>query len=174
MRAGDRARSVRALAGSVRSAAGARRARRASGIVGLRRFPNPDFDPAKWNAEAYLKHPGDMQPPYLIGMTCGFCHIGFNPLNPPANPERRRGRIWPAPSATSIWEEGRLFSLQHDADDFRWHVGNRQPPGTSDTSRFATDHINNPNAINSIFNLAHPADGARKMADGSMRRCITS
>ena len=37
-------------------------------------------------------------------------------------------------------------------DDFRWHVGRRQPPGTSDTSRFATDHINNPNAINTIFN----------------------
>ena len=41
--------------------------------------------------------------------------------------------------------------------DFRWHIGNRQPAGTSDTSRFATDHINNPNAINSIFNLANPA-----------------
>ncbi len=39
-------------------------------------------------------------------------------------------------------------------DDFRWHVAARQPPGTSDTSRFATDHINNPNAINTIFNLA--------------------
>jgi hypothetical protein len=26
-----------------------------------------------------------------------------------------------------------------------------QPRGTSDTSRIATDHINNPNAINAIF-----------------------
>ena len=24
------------------------------------------------------------EPPYLIGMACGFCHVGFNPLNPPA------------------------------------------------------------------------------------------
>jgi hypothetical protein len=29
-----------------------------------------------------------------------------------------------------------------------------QPRGTSDTSRIATDHINNPNAINAIFLLA--------------------
>ena len=62
-----------------------------TGIVGLRRFPNPDFVAAQWNAEAYLKQPGPtMQPPYRIGMTCGFCHIGFNPLNPPDNPEAPR------------------------------------------------------------------------------------
>ena len=30
------------------------------------------------------QHPKGMQPPYLIGMACGFCHVGFNPLNPPA------------------------------------------------------------------------------------------
>ena len=52
--------------------------------------------------------------------------------------------------------------------DFRWHVGNRQPPGTSDTSRFATDHINNPNAINSIFNLAFRPTEPEKMADGTI------
>ena len=34
-----------------------------AGIVGLRRFPNPAFDPAAWNAEEYFKHPGKMQPP---------------------------------------------------------------------------------------------------------------
>ena len=59
-----------------------------SGIVGLRKFPNPKFDPANWDAAKYIQHPGTMQPPYLIGMTCGFCHIGFNPLNPPTDPER--------------------------------------------------------------------------------------
>ena len=53
-----------------------------SGIVGLRKFPNPKFDASRWNAEKYLQHPEDVQPPYLIGMTCGFCHIGYNPINP--------------------------------------------------------------------------------------------
>jgi hypothetical protein len=23
----------------------------------------------------------------LIGVACGFCHVGFNPLHPPADPE---------------------------------------------------------------------------------------
>ena len=62
--------------------------------------------PANWNAEEYFKHPGKMEPPYLIGMACGFCHIGFNPLNPPQNPERRSGRTSPARSATSIGKKG--------------------------------------------------------------------
>jgi hypothetical protein len=137
-----------------------------TGIVGLRKFPNPDFNPAKWNAEAYLKKPGDMQPPYRIGMACGFCHIGFNPLNPPANPEAPEWANLAGGIGNQFWEEGKLFNMQLPVNDFRWHVGNRQPPGTSDTSRFATDHINNPSNINSIFSLEHRPTHVETMADG--------
>ena len=137
-----------------------------SGITGLRRFDNPDFNPANWNVEEYFKHPGKTQPPYLIGMTCGFCHIGFNPLNPPANPELPTWANLAGAIGNQFWEEGRLFNLRMPATDFRWHVGNRQPAGTSDTSRFATDHINNPNAINSIFNLEFRPTQIEEMADG--------
>jgi hypothetical protein len=141
-----------------------------TGIIGLRRFPNPDFDPAKWNAEAYLKQPGAMQPPYRIGMACGFCHVGFNPLNPPDNPEAPKWTNLAGGIGNQFWEEGRLFNMQLPASDFKWHVGSRQPAGTSDTSRFATDHINNPNAINSIFSLAHRPTHLETMADGTSRR----
>lgn len=141
-----------------------------TGVMGLRRFPNPEFDAAKWNAETYLKKPGSMQPPYRIGMACGFCHIGFNPLNPPANPESPEWANLSGGIGNQYWEEGRLFTMQLPASDFRWHVGSRQPAGTSDTSRFATDHINNPNAINSIFNLAQRPTHLEVMADGSSRR----
>ena len=140
-----------------------------SGIVGLRRFPNPRFDPANWDAAKYFEHPGTMQPPYLIGMTCGFCHIGFNPLNPPADPERPTWDNLHGTIGNQYWEEGKLFSLTMKPDDFRWHVAARQPPGTSDTSRFATDHINNPNAINTIFNLASRPTEDERMRDGTMR-----
>ena len=140
-----------------------------SGITGLRRFDNPDFNPANWNADTYLKNPGTMQPPYLIGMTCGFCHIGFNPLNPPDNPELPLWANLAGTIGNQFWEEGRLFNLRMPPTDFRWHVGNRQPAGTSDTSRFATDHINNPNAINSIFNLEFRPTQVEQMADGSMQ-----
>lgn len=139
----------------------------ASGIVGLRKFPNPKFDAARWNATTYMQHPGDMQPPYLVGMTCGFCHIGFNPLNPPADPERPTWANLAGTIGNQYWEEGKLFSLNMKPDDFRWHVGARQPPGTSDTSRFATDHINNPNAINTIYNLSSRPTQIERLRDGT-------
>jgi len=142
----------------------------ASGIVGLRRFPNPRFDPAKWDAAKYLQHPGEMQPPYMVGMTCGFCHIGFNPIAPPADPERPTWANLAGTIGNQYWEEGKLFSLNLKPDDFRWHVGARQPAGTSDTSRFATDHINNPNAINTIFNLGARPTEPERMRDGSMQQ----
>ena len=139
----------------------------ATGIVGLRKFPNPKFVAAKWNADTYMKHPGDMEPPYLVGMTCGFCHIGFNPLNPPANPERPTWANLAGTIGNQYWEEGKLFSLNMKPDDFRWHVAARQPPGTSDTSRFATDHINNPNAINTIYNLSARPTASERLRDGT-------
>jgi mono/diheme cytochrome c family protein len=139
-----------------------------SGIVGLRKFPNPAFDPKNWDAAKYLEHPGTMQPPYLIGMACGFCHIGFNPLYPPTDPERPTWDNLAGTIGNQYWEEGKLFSLTMKPDDFRWHVAARQPAGTSDTSRFATDHINNPNAINTIFNLGARPTEMEKMRDGRM------
>lgn len=142
----------------------------ASGIVGLRRFPNDKFDPAKWNADAFFKDPTSAEPPYLVGMACGFCHIGFNPLNPPEHPEAPRWSNLSGAIGNQYWQEGRLFTLRLSPRDFRWHVGNRQPVGTSDTSRFATDHLHNPNSINPIFNLPYRPTAPEQMADGSIRQ----
>jgi cytochrome c5 len=141
----------------------------AAGIVGLRRFDNPAFDALKWNLDQYLKDRRAMEPPYLVGMSCGFCHVGFNPINPPADPNRARWANLSPGIGNQYFLEGKLFSLNMMPDDFRWHVSNRQPPGTSDTSRFATDHINNPNAINTILNLADRPTAPETMRDGSVR-----
>ena len=140
-----------------------------SGIVGLRKLPNPKFDKFVWDAKKYLADPATVEPPYLIGMTCGFCHIGFNPLNPPKDPENPRWSNFSSAIGNQYFKEGTLFGLKLRPEDFRWHVANRQPAGTSDTSRFATDHIFNPNAINSIVHLANRPAHTEKMADGSSR-----
>ena len=66
-----------------------------TGIVGLRLFPNPDFDEAaakKWDAKRYYNDPSyyndkDLVRPYRVGMSCGFCHVGPSPIKPPADPE---------------------------------------------------------------------------------------
>ncbi len=125
-----------------------------SGVLGLRKFPNPAFDKSKWSLDEYMQNAGSVEPPYLIGMACGYCHNAFNSLNPPVDPEHARWENISSAFGNQYLEEGRLFNLRLKPNDFRWQVANRQPPGTSDTSRVATDHIFNPNAINSIFNLA--------------------
>lgn len=140
-----------------------------AGIVGLRRFDNPKFDRAKWDAGSYRQHPKGIEPPYLIGMACGFCHVGFHPLNPPVDPERPKWSELAGAIGNQYWEEGRLFTLKMTPKDFRWHLGSRQPPGTSDTSRFATDHVHNPSNINAIFHLAHRPTAIETMPDGSER-----
>ncbi len=138
-----------------------------SGIMGLRKFPNPNFDKSKWSLDKYLQNPKNVEPPYLIGMTCGYCHNAFNPQNPPEDPEHPHWKNIVPALGNQYLEEGKLFLLNLKPDDFRWHVANRQPAGTSDTSRVATDHIYNPNAINSIFNLADRPFHDEKMRDGS-------
>lgn len=140
-----------------------------SGVVGLRKFRNPKFDKFTWDVKKYVADPATVEPPYLIGMTCGFCHIGLNPLNPPKDPENPRWYNFSSANGNQYFKEGTLFGLKLTPQDFRWHVANRQPPGTSDTSRFATDHIFNPNAINSIVYLSNRPSQPEKMADGSTR-----
>ncbi len=140
-----------------------------SGVVGLRKFKNPKFDKFVWDAKKYVADPATVEPPYLIGMTCGFCHIGLNPLNPPKDPENPRWSNFLSANGNQYFKEGTLFGLKLTEKDFRWHVANTQPAGTSDTSRFATDHIFNPNAINSIAHLASRPFQTEKMADGSTR-----
>ena len=124
-----------------------------TGIMGLRKFPNPAFDRAKWDVNEYRKHPDKIEPPYLVGMACAFCHVAMNPLHPPADPENPRWANLASTAGNQYWKEGKLFSFRMKPDNFLWHAGEYQPPGTSDTSRIATDHIYNPNAINTIVLL---------------------
>jgi hypothetical protein len=66
-----------------------------TGIVGLRLFPNPDFDAAaraKWDPKRFYEDKTyylqkDLVRPYRVGMACGFCHVGPSPIDPPADPE---------------------------------------------------------------------------------------
>ena len=53
---------------------------------------------------------------------------------------------------------------------FFYEMLQAQPPGTSDTSRIATDHLNNPNAVNAIFLLAERERIAHteKLAGGTL------
>ncbi len=90
----------------------------ASGIVGLRLFPNPDFDEAaekKWDAERFYTDPKyyndkNLVRPYRVGMSCGFCHVGPSPVKPPEDPENPKWEnLNSNPGAQYFWVDRVFF-----------------------------------------------------------------
>lgn len=134
---------------------------RSTGIMGFRLFPNPAFDEAarkKWDGSRYYSDPDyaadpKLVRPYRVGISCGSCHIAFNPVKPPADPVNPKWENLMSAIGNQYIREGRVFANNVKEGGFFWEMLKNQPPGTSDTSRIATDNINNPNTINPIFLL---------------------
>lgn len=146
-----------------------------AGIIGLRRFKNPKFDRKAWDLEKYLADPAKVEPPYLIGVACGFCHVGFNPLHPPADPEHPTWHNLHPGIGNQYFREQIFNTAKYPSQrglkpsDFRWQVANAEPPGTSDTSQVATDHIDNASTINTIVDLNFRPMHTEVTADGVTR-----
>lgn len=146
-----------------------------AGIVGLRKFLNPKFNEAAWDVNKYMADPASVEPPYLIGVACGFCHVGFNPLHPPADPENPQWHNLHPGIGNQYFREQLFNTAKYPPargmkpNNFRWQIANAQPPGTSETSQVATDHINNPNVINNIANLNFRPKHHEVTADGVER-----
>jgi hypothetical protein len=148
---------------------------RPSGIMGFRIFDNPDFKGEavkKWDANRYYNDSSyavdpKLVRPYKVGISCGSCHIAFNPSNPPADPENPKWPNLASAIGNQFLREGPVFARNVKEGGFFWEMLKAQPPGTSDTSRMATDNINNPNAINPIFLLGvRAAEGEKETLTG--------
>lgn len=134
----------------------------ASGIVGLRLFPNPDFDEAaqkKWDPVRYYTDPSyyndrNLIRPYRVGMSCGFCHVGPNPVKPPADPEHPAWENLASNVGAQYFWIDRIFDWQADPTNYAFQLFHSQLPGTLDTSLVSTDNINNPRTMNAIYNVA--------------------
>ncbi len=134
---------------------------RSSGILGLRLYPNPNFDDAAakhWDADKYYNDPDyysdpKLVRPYRVGMACSFCHVSDHPLHPPADPEAPKFENLSATIGAQYFWFGRVFGVNVEKDNVVWHILDSQQPGAVDTSLIATDYINNPRAMNAIFNL---------------------
>ncbi|CAG0975691.1 hypothetical protein MYXO_01554 [Myxococcaceae bacterium] len=133
----------------------------ATGIVGLRLLPNPDFDAKaakNWNAEKYYTDPKyyndkDLVKPYRVGMSCGFCHVGPNPTHPPKDPENPTwADLNSNPGAQYFWFD-RVFVYGAEPDSFAYQVLSANHPGALDTSLISTDYIVNPRTMNAVYNL---------------------
>ncbi len=153
----------------------------ATGIVGLRLFPNPDFDAEaekNWDPQRYYTDPDyynnkKLVRPYRVGMSCGFCHVGPNPTNPPKDPENPKWEnLNSNPGAQYFWID-RIFNWAADPSAFPFQLFHTQRPGSLDTSLVSSDYINNPRTMNAIYSLGARLENAKnfggeKLAGGSL------
>lgn len=135
-----------------------------SGIMGLRLFANSKFDRNHWDAAGYFKNPEAYEPPYLVGLSCGVCHISFNPQHPPKDPENPQWADLAGAIGNQYLLEGKMFQGALPKNNFLYWVYELQQAGTSDTSRLSTDWIDNPNAINSVYYI----DSARPKVEETL------
>ncbi len=130
-----------------------------TGIVGLRLFPNPDFDEAarkRWDAKRYYDDPSyyeqpDLVRPYRVGVACGFCHVGPSPTNPPADPENPEwSNLNSTVGAQYFWFDN-VFVWSADKSNFIFQLLHAYQPGALDTSLVSSDSIVNPRTMNAIY-----------------------
>jgi hypothetical protein len=142
----------------------------ATGIVGLRLFPNPDFDEEaakKWDAKRYYEDPSyydskDLIRPYRVGMSCTFCHVGPDPVRPPADPEHPKWEnLSNSVGAQYFWID-RIFDWRADPSNYIFQMFHTSRPGSLDTSLVSTDNINNPRTMNAIYYLGARLEQARR------------
>ncbi len=140
----------------------------ATGVIGLRLFPNPDFDAEaarKWDPVRYYTDPTyynskDLVRPYRVGMSCAFCHVSPNPDNPPADPEHPRWENLSSLVGAQYFWVDRIFSWSADPSAYLFQVLHTSRPGSLDTSLVATDYINNPRTMNAIYNVGPRLEAA--------------
>lgn len=153
-----------------------------TGVLGLRLFPNPDFDEkarAEWDPARYYTDPDyynrhDLIRPYRVGMSCAFCHVGPNPINPPKNPEAPEwAELTSNPGAQYFWVERIFFwntrprtepgiPAPNEAN-FLFQLFHTNPPGALDTSLVSSDYMNNPRTMNAVYEVGARLDIAAKL-----------
>jgi hypothetical protein len=130
-----------------------------SGVMGIRLFKNPKFDRTKWDANKYWNDPNyyknpNLERPYRVGMACSFCHVGVDPVNPPADPnESDYANLsdYVGQHYLKIWE---VFGHELPSSNFIKQILLTNPAGTLDTAFIATDYLNNPGTMNAVYNLS--------------------
>jgi hypothetical protein len=142
----------------------------ATGIVGLRLFPNPNFDEAaakKWDPIRFYDDPAYYQDknlirPYRVGMSCAFCHVGPLPTKPPAVAENPKWENLSSSVGAQYFWFDRVIVWNADEKNFVFQLLHSNRPGALDTSLVSTDNINNPRTMNAISNLPARMELARR------------
>lgn len=160
-----------------------------TGALGYRKFPNPRFDRQQWlklngnlsSWEGYGKQlsgdpaaadsrvrrlaDGAIEPPFLIGTSCGSCHIAFDPLNPPKDPANPLWANIKGAIGNQYLRISELLASGMPPDSVEYQMFAHARPGTSDTSAIPNDQVNNPGTINAIINLHQRPTFANEVVD---------
>jgi hypothetical protein len=146
-----------------------------TGALGLRKFPNPRFNAEQWRAlngspgswEGYNRPlsdtgpdsrnshmlDGSIEPPFLIGMSCGACHIAFNPLSPPKDPEHPAWENIDGLVGNQYSRMSEVMASGMPESSLEWQIFSHARPGTVDTSAVPNDQVSNPGTMNPLLNL---------------------
>ena len=143
-----------------------------TGVMGLRLFPNPDFNEAakkRWDPKRYYTDPSfyndkNLIRPYRVGMSCAFCHVGPSPINPPQDPENPKWEnLASNPGAQYFWVSRIFFwntqprgannAAAPNEGNFLYQLFYTNPPGSLDTSLVSTDYMNNPRTMNAVYSV---------------------
>lgn len=150
-----------------------------TGALGLRKFPNPRFDAARWKqlngglaswsgfaatkaaataieSDQRVSKLADasVEPPFLIGTSCGSCHIAFDPANPPADPAHPKWENIKGLIGNQYTRMSELLTSGMPRSSLEYQMFAHARPGVTDTSAISHDQINNPGTINALINVA--------------------
>ena len=146
-----------------------------SGVIGLRLFPNPDFfaatdaairarkywqaqvedqpDDDYYNPDSQIAADPQLVRPFRVGMTCAYCHVAPHPLNPPDNPEEPQWENISSTIGAQYWTATKTFANLQGPKSFFFQLFQSWQPGTLDASLLSTDHLNNPNTMNAVWDV---------------------
>jgi hypothetical protein len=149
-----------------------------TGALGLRKFPNPRFDAAKWeklngsretwsgyakvlpakpgsdDSRATKLFDGSVEPPFRIGMACGACHISYKPTKPPADPNNPKWENIDGLVGNEYSRVSQMLASGMSQHSLEWQLIARTRPGTVDTSALPMDTVSNPGTMNALINFA--------------------
>jgi len=125
-----------------------------TGALGFRKFPNPRFKKSAWKGWGkYNPKDPSVEPPFLFGTSCGSCHIGFNPNNPPKDSENPRWENIDGTVGNVFLDNTTIFTSGFEENNLFWQALSHVRPGTTDTSVVPNDQLHNTGTFNAIINF---------------------
>jgi mono/diheme cytochrome c family protein len=149
-----------------------------TGVLGLRKFPNPRFDAPRWeklnggratwdgyraalsrdrddpDSRANRLFDGSIEPPFRIGMACGACHIAYDPQKPPLDPNNPKWENIDGLVGNQYSRISQILGTGLSQHQLEWQLIALARPGTVDTSALPMDFVSNPGTMNAIVNFA--------------------